>query len=108
MLLIDAESCDTKTMDECPSLLLTVVDLLKEGFITNVVPIGKYIYKIERESVIRFTHFFFLIYSVYSAFDSPSYMVKCLQSGAADFVLKPLTEVVVKTLFLVRFILNLG
>ncbi|KAI9350368.1 hypothetical protein BD770DRAFT_394272 [Pilaira anomala] len=76
LLLIDAESCDTKTMDECPSLLLTVVDLLKEGFITNVVPI------------------------VYSSLDSPSYMVKCLQSGAADFVLKPLTEVVVKTLFL--------
>ncbi|KAI8090688.1 hypothetical protein BDF21DRAFT_333304, partial [Thamnidium elegans] len=55
---------------------LTVVDLLNQGFITNVVPI------------------------VYSTLDSPSYMVKCLQSGAADFVLKPLSEDVAKTLFL--------
>lgn len=41
LLLIDAESCHTKTMEECPPLLLTIVDLLKQGLITNVVPIGK-------------------------------------------------------------------
>ncbi|GAA5814327.1 hypothetical protein MFLAVUS_007821 [Mucor flavus] len=76
LLLIDAESCHTKTMEECPPLLLTIVDLLKQGLITNVVPI------------------------VCSTLDSPSYMVKCLQSGAADFVLKPLSEDVAKTLFL--------
>ncbi|GAA5801576.1 hypothetical protein HPULCUR_007024 [Helicostylum pulchrum] len=76
LLLIDAESCHTKTIEECPPLLLTVVGLLKQGLITNVVPI------------------------VCSTLDSPSYMVKCLQSGAADFVLKPLSEDVAKTLFL--------
>lgn len=38
--------------------------------------------------------------------DSPTFMVKCLQEGAADFVLKPLSQDVVKTLFLVSIILN--
>ncbi|KAI7898877.1 uncharacterized protein BX663DRAFT_442147, partial [Cokeromyces recurvatus] len=53
-----------------------IVKLLKEDFITNVVPI------------------------VCSSQDSPSFMLKCLQEGAADFILKPLSADVIKTLFL--------
>jgi hypothetical protein len=76
LLLIDAESCSFKYPDECPDLLLTVVRLLRHGLIHNVVPI------------------------VCSIHDSPTFMVKCLQEGAADFILKPLSEDIVKTLFL--------
>lgn len=39
-MLIDAESCRMSSPEECPDLLLTVVDLLKQGILTNVVPIG--------------------------------------------------------------------
>lgn len=39
---------------------------------------------------------------VCSKHDSPSFMIKCIQEGAGDYILKPLTEDVVKTLFLVR------
>ncbi|KAI9475414.1 MAG: hypothetical protein EXX96DRAFT_573225 [Benjaminiella poitrasii] len=76
LLLIDSESCYRRSSEDCPDLLLDVVQLLKEGFINNVVPI------------------------VCSFQDSPSFMLKCLQEGAADFLLKPLSEDVIKTLFL--------
>lgn len=45
-----------------------------------------------------------MIIAVCSYQDSPAFMVKCLHEGAADFVLKPLSEDVIKTLFLVRFV----
>ncbi|KAI8378483.1 hypothetical protein BD560DRAFT_389492 [Blakeslea trispora] len=76
LLLIDVESCHMSSWDECPDLLLNVVRLLREGLVANVVPI------------------------VCSYHDSPSYMVKCIQEGAADFVLKPMSKDVIKTLFL--------
>lgn len=41
LLLIDAESCHMNSISKCPDLLLTVVGLLKEGIISNVVPTGK-------------------------------------------------------------------
>jgi hypothetical protein len=41
LLLIDAESCRMKCPDDCPDLLLSVVGLLNEGIIANVVPIGR-------------------------------------------------------------------
>lgn len=40
LILIDAESCHMKP-DECPDLLLSIVGLLNEGLIRNVVPIGR-------------------------------------------------------------------
>lgn len=40
LLLIDAESCQESSPKECPDLLLTIVELLKQGILTNVVPIG--------------------------------------------------------------------
>ncbi|KAI8889731.1 HD-domain/PDEase-like protein [Backusella circina FSU 941] len=76
LLLIDVESCAMELPDECPDLLLTVVSLLQQKVITDVVPI------------------------VCSNLDSPVFMVKCLHEGAADYLLKPLCEDVVKTLFL--------
>ncbi|KAI7895327.1 uncharacterized protein EV154DRAFT_495633 [Mucor mucedo] len=76
LLLIDAESCRMPSPDDCPDLLLTVVRLLMQDAIRNVVPI------------------------VCSSLDSPSFMIKCLEQGAADFVLKPLSQDVIKTLFL--------
>lgn len=44
LLLIDAESCQEHSPEECPDLLLTVVGLLKQGILTNVVPIGNVLY----------------------------------------------------------------
>lgn len=41
LLLIDAESCQMPSPDDCPDLLLTVVRLLIQDAIRNVVPIGK-------------------------------------------------------------------
>ncbi|KAI8070616.1 uncharacterized protein B0P05DRAFT_550397 [Gilbertella persicaria] len=76
LLLIDAESCGISNHDDCPDLLLHVVHLIKEGILLDVVPI------------------------VCSSDDTPAYMVKCLQEGAADFVLKPICKDVIKTLFL--------
>ncbi|CEP15107.1 hypothetical protein [Parasitella parasitica] len=76
LLLIDAESCDMKLSDECPDLLIQIVHFLRQGLLSNVVPI------------------------VCSYQDSPAFMVKCLHEGAADFVLKPLSKDVIKTLFL--------
>ena len=43
---------------------------------------------------------------VCSTQDSPTFMVKCLEAGAADFVLKPLSRDVMKTLFLVSLSLH--
>jgi hypothetical protein len=40
LLLIDVESCEMDSPDECPDLLLTVVSLLQQNLITDVVPIG--------------------------------------------------------------------
>jgi hypothetical protein len=40
LLLIDVESCEMESPDECPDLLLTVVSLLQQKVITDVVPIG--------------------------------------------------------------------
>lgn len=40
LLLIDAESCRMPSPDDCPDLLLTVVRLLMQDAIRNVVPIG--------------------------------------------------------------------
>ncbi|CAO0789477.1 unnamed protein product [Mucor circinelloides] len=76
LLLIDAESCHMKSPEDCPDLLVQIVHFLRQGLLTNVVPI------------------------VCSYQDSPSFMVKCLHEGAADFVLKPLSRDVIKTLFL--------
>jgi hypothetical protein len=76
ILLIDAESCTYKYPEECPEILKTIVNLLREGLLFNVVPV------------------------VCSKHDSPSFMIKCIQEGAGDYILKPLTEDVVKTLFL--------
>lgn len=76
LLLIDAESCHMKSPENCPDLLLQTVHLLRQGILTNVVPI------------------------VCSYQDSPAFMVKCLHEGAADFVLKPMSKDVIKTLFL--------
>ncbi|KAI8973459.1 hypothetical protein BDF20DRAFT_882488 [Mycotypha africana] len=76
LLLIDAESCNLRNDRECPDLLLNVVSLLEDKTLTNVVPI------------------------VCSECESPPFMVKCLQEGAADYLLKPLSEDVIKTLFL--------
>jgi hypothetical protein len=41
LLLIDAESCNTKSHEDCPDLLLQTVQFLRQGLLTNVVPIGK-------------------------------------------------------------------
>ncbi|KAF7726028.1 3',5'-cyclic-nucleotide phosphodiesterase [Apophysomyces ossiformis] len=57
-------------------LLRTVVEISREGRLRNIVPI------------------------VCSTSDSPEFMVKCLRYGAADYLLKPLREDVVKTMFL--------
>ncbi|KAI8645637.1 hypothetical protein BD408DRAFT_411288 [Parasitella parasitica] len=76
LLLIDAESCDMKFADECPDLLIQIVHFLRQGLLSNVVPI------------------------VCAYQDSPTFMVKCLHEGAADFLLKPLSKDVIKTLFL--------
>lgn len=51
LLLIDAESCHMKRPDECPDLLLSVVRLLNEGLVTNVVPIGKFYVLIAKRQV---------------------------------------------------------
>lgn len=48
------------------------------------------------------TGIFFLI-SVCSDNESAKFMLQCIQEGAADYVLKPLREDVLKTMFLVRF-----
>jgi hypothetical protein len=94
-LLIDAESCSFTYPDECPELLVTVVNLLKQGLIHNVVPIGK-------KNIYWILFSLAYVILVCSIHDSPSFMVKCLQEGAADFLLKPLSEDIVKTLFLVK------
>jgi hypothetical protein len=44
LLLIDAESCHMHSPTTYPDLLLTVVGLLKQGLLTNVVPISKYFF----------------------------------------------------------------
>ncbi|KAL0140988.1 hypothetical protein V8B55DRAFT_1512084 [Mucor lusitanicus] len=75
LLLIDAEACHMKSSEDCPDLLLQIVHFLRQGLLTNVVPI------------------------VCSYQDSPAFMVKCLHEGAADFVLKPMSKDVIKTLF---------
>lgn len=103
LLLIDAESCHMNSISKCPDLLLTVVGLLKEGIISNVVPTGKRVR--ERSIMILFWYIYtndFFTHLVCSTLDSPVFMVKCLQAGAADFILKPLSEDVTKTLFLVK------
>ncbi|CAO3614193.1 unnamed protein product [Mucor fragilis] len=41
LLLIDAESCHMKSPEDCPDLLVQTVHLLRQGLLTNVVPIGK-------------------------------------------------------------------
>lgn len=41
ILLIDAESCTYKYPEECPEILKTIVNLLREGLLFNVVPVGK-------------------------------------------------------------------
>ncbi|KAG1041942.1 hypothetical protein G6F43_012000 [Rhizopus delemar] len=55
---------------------MTVVRLLKEGLIHNTVPI------------------------VCSTSECPHFMVKCMNEGAADYILNPPSEDVIKTLFL--------
>ncbi|RCH99180.1 3',5'-cyclic-nucleotide phosphodiesterase [Rhizopus azygosporus] len=72
LLLIDTGSC----MNECPELLSTVVRFIREGLLTNTIPI------------------------VCSTLDCPHFMVKCINEGAADYVIKPPSEDVIKTLFL--------
>lgn len=74
LLLMDAESCEIK--DDCPDLLVTVVSLLREGLIQDVVPI------------------------VCSVSECPQFMVKCINEGAADYILKPASDDVIKTMFL--------
>lgn len=74
LLLIDTGSC----MNECPELLSTVVRFIREGLLTNTIPI------------------------VCSTLDCPHFMVKCINEGAADYVIKPPSEDVIKTLFLVK------
>ena len=44
ILLIDAESCHSSLPDQCPDLLLKIVELLKQGVLTHVVPIGNVIH----------------------------------------------------------------
>jgi len=41
LLLIDAESCHMKSPEDCPDLLVQIVHFLRQGLLTNVVPIGK-------------------------------------------------------------------
>ncbi|KAI9276232.1 hypothetical protein BY458DRAFT_506050 [Sporodiniella umbellata] len=74
VVLIDAESCEM--MRDCPDMLLSVVEMLKEGRIQNVVPI------------------------ICSVSECPHFMVQCIHHGAADYILKPPSEDVIKTLFL--------
>lgn len=76
LLLINAAP---STDNECPELLMTVVRLLKEGLIHNTVPI------------------------VCSTSECPHFMVKCMNEGAADYILNPPSEDVIKTLFLVIY-----
>lgn len=76
LLLINAAP---STDNECPEILMTVVRLLKEGLIHNTVPI------------------------VCSTSECPHFMVKCMNEGAADYILNPPSEDVIKTLFLVTY-----
>lgn len=86
-----------KSSEDCPDLLLQIVHFLRQGLLTNVVPIGN-----RQRSVEEHYHLANPPpLSVCSYQDSPAFMVKCLHEGAADFVLKPMSKDVIKTLFLV-------
>ncbi|KAG0184524.1 hypothetical protein DFQ28_011012 [Apophysomyces sp. BC1034] len=75
LVLFDIDDCN-HTVHSNLELLKTVVQQVRDGILRNIVPI------------------------VCSSSDSPEFMVQCLYNGAADYLLKPLQEDVVKTMFL--------
>ncbi|KAM3579714.1 3',5'-cyclic-nucleotide phosphodiesterase [Umbelopsis sp. WA50703] len=83
LLLIDLDLCPhaNQLVHPAISILQQVVKELKAGSLHDIAPV------------------------VCSNNDSCKFMLQCIQEGAADYVLKPLRKHVLKTMFLVSFLL---
>ncbi|CDH59074.1 high affinity camp [Lichtheimia corymbifera JMRC:FSU:9682] len=78
LLIIDVDTHDRKINDQqhCAQLLQKIKRQLKNRTLHDVIPI------------------------VCSCRDAPDFMIECIVNGAADFIVKPIRQEVVKSLFL--------
>lgn len=101
LLIIDVDTHDRKINDQqhCAQLLQKIKRQLKNRTLHDVIPIGKHLLGAINDRTYTPTMPFVI---VCSCRDAPDFMIECIDNGAADFIVKPIRQEVVKSLFLVR------